>query len=186
MNVGADRARTRRRRPRPRRRIHRGRAWTKPSRSFRHRSTERKQLDGAVVVDKPAGMTSHDVVDAVRKRLGTSKVGHSGTLDPDATGLLVLGIGKGTRFLSLSQARPKRYRAVARFGITTTTQDASGRDPRAKARGDRRSRRGRGARGIRRRDRCRSPRWCRRSRSAASGSTRRPAVERKSNGRRAA
>jgi tRNA pseudouridine55 synthase len=82
--------------------------------------------DGVVVVDKPAGMTSHDVVDRVRRVFSTRKVGHAGTLDPDATGVLVLGLGRATRFLSYSQAVPKRYRAVARFGVTTSTQDASG------------------------------------------------------------
>ena len=56
-------------------------------------------VSGCLVVDKPAGMTSHDVVDKVRKALGTRKVGHAGTLDPDATGVLVLGVGKGTKLL---------------------------------------------------------------------------------------
>jgi tRNA pseudouridine55 synthase len=82
--------------------------------------------DGVVVVDKPAGMTSHDVVDRVRRVLKTRKVGHAGTLDPDATGILVLGLGRATRFLSYSQSAPKRYRATARFGVSTSTQDASG------------------------------------------------------------
>lgn len=82
--------------------------------------------DGVLVIDKPAGMTSHDVVDRVRKVLKTKKVGHAGTLDPDATGLLLVGIGKATRFLAYAQAGPKRYLAAARFGVTTTTQDASG------------------------------------------------------------
>jgi tRNA pseudouridine55 synthase len=83
-------------------------------------------MDGVIVVDKPPGMTSHDVVDAVRRKLGTRKVGHAGTLDPDATGILLLGVGKATRFLSYAQAAPKRYVAEARFGSSTTTQDASG------------------------------------------------------------
>jgi tRNA pseudouridine55 synthase len=83
-------------------------------------------VDGILVIDKPAGMTSHDVVDRVRKSLGTRKVGHAGTLDPDATGLLVIGVGRATRLLSYAQGTSKRYRAVARFGITTTTQDSSG------------------------------------------------------------
>jgi tRNA pseudouridine55 synthase len=82
--------------------------------------------DGVIVVDKPAGMTSHDVVDEVRRRLRTRKVGHSGTLDPDATGVLVIGVGRATRLLAYVQSLPKRYTAVARFGSTTTTQDASG------------------------------------------------------------
>jgi tRNA pseudouridine55 synthase len=83
-------------------------------------------MDGVLVVDKPAGLTSHDVVDAVRRALHTRKVGHAGTLDPDATGVLVVGVGRATRLLSYAQQTPKRYLAVARFGITTTTQDASG------------------------------------------------------------
>lgn len=81
---------------------------------------------GVLVVDKPAGMTSHDVVDRIRRVFGTRKVGHAGTLDPDATGILVLGLGNATRLLSFAQAGSKRYVAVAAFGITTTTQDASG------------------------------------------------------------
>jgi tRNA pseudouridine55 synthase len=82
--------------------------------------------DGVLVVDKPAGVTSHDVVDQVRNRLSARKVGHAGTLDPDATGILVLGLGRATRFLDYAQAEPKRYVAVASFGTVTTTQDASG------------------------------------------------------------
>jgi tRNA pseudouridine55 synthase len=82
--------------------------------------------DGVVVIDKPAGVTSHDIVDDVRRRLGTRKVGHAGTLDPDATGVLVLGLGRATRFLDYVHAAPKSYVAGARFGITTSTQDASG------------------------------------------------------------
>lgn len=82
--------------------------------------------EGLLVVDKPAGMTSHDVVDRVRSIFGTTKVGHAGTLDPDATGVLLIGVGRATRFLSYAQSAPKTYRAVAAFGATTTTQDASG------------------------------------------------------------
>jgi tRNA pseudouridine55 synthase len=82
--------------------------------------------DGVLVVDKPAGMTSHDVVDRVRSLFSIRRVGHAGTLDPDATGVLVLGLGRATRFLTYSQSAPKRYRATARFGVSTSTQDASG------------------------------------------------------------
>ncbi len=82
--------------------------------------------NGIVVVDKPAGMTSHDVVDQVRRVFGTRKVGHAGTLDPDATGILVLGLGHATRLLSFAQEGRKRYSAMASFGTTTSTQDASG------------------------------------------------------------
>ncbi len=89
--------------------------------------------DGLLVIDKPAGMTSHDVVDRVREKFATTKVGHAGTLDPDATGVLLVGIGRATRFLSYAQEAPKRYRAVAAFGATTTTQDASGEVVRERA-----------------------------------------------------
>ncbi len=82
--------------------------------------------DGVVVVDKPRGMTSHDVVDEVRRLFRTRKVGHAGTLDPDATGVLVLGLGRCTRLLDYARLGPKRYLAEATFGVTTTTQDSSG------------------------------------------------------------
>ena len=82
--------------------------------------------NGVLVIDKPAGMTSHDVVARVRKIFQTKKVGHAGTLDPDATGLLILGLGNATRLLSFAQDGPKRYIATASFGSTTTSQDASG------------------------------------------------------------
>ena len=84
--------------------------------------------DGVVVVDKPGGMTSHDVVDEVRRLFRTRKVGHAGTLDPDATGVLVLGLGRSTRLLDYARLGPKRYLAEASFGVTTTTQDASGEE----------------------------------------------------------
>lgn len=83
-------------------------------------------MEGVVVIDKPSGMTSHDVVARVRKMLRTKKVGHGGTLDPDATGVLVVGVGKATRFLSYAQAAPKSYDATVRLGASTSTQDASG------------------------------------------------------------
>jgi tRNA pseudouridine55 synthase len=83
-------------------------------------------VDGVLVIDKPPGMTSHDVVDEVRRRLETKKVGHGGTLDPDATGVLLVGVGRATRFLEYSQRAPKRYTAVSQFGVSTSTQDASG------------------------------------------------------------
>lgn len=82
--------------------------------------------DGVVVIDKPAGMTSHDVVDRMRKVFSTKKVGHAGTLDPDATGVLVLGLGRATRILSYAQSGPKSYLATAKLGITTSTLDAGG------------------------------------------------------------
>lgn len=81
---------------------------------------------GVLIVDKPAGMTSHDVVDRVRKIFKTRRVGHAGTLDPDATGVLVLGLGRATRLLSYAQGGPKTYFATAVLGIKTDTLDASG------------------------------------------------------------
>ena len=84
-------------------------------------------LDGVAVVDKPAGWTSHDVVARVRRVLGTRKVGHSGTLDPDATGVLVLGVGRATRLLRFLTELPKSYRAEIVLGVETDTLDASGR-----------------------------------------------------------
>ncbi|MBI4729942.1 MAG: tRNA pseudouridine(55) synthase TruB [Acidobacteria bacterium] len=71
-------------------------------------------------------MTSHDVVDACRRRLGVRRIGHAGTLDPAATGVLVLGIGRGARLLRFLEARDKEYRAEVAFGATTTTEDAEG------------------------------------------------------------
>lgn len=82
--------------------------------------------EGLVLVDKPKGMTSHDVVDAVRRNLGTRKVGHAGTLDPMATGLLVLGAGRATRLLRYLGDLPKSYVGAARLGVETDTLDADG------------------------------------------------------------
>lgn len=83
-------------------------------------------LSGSVIIDKPAGCTSHDVVDAVRRRLATRKVGHAGTLDPDATGVLVLGVGKGTKLLQFVTGADKRYQCEIVLGTETSTLDASG------------------------------------------------------------
>lgn len=81
---------------------------------------------GIVVVDKPAGMTSHDVVSRCRRAFGTRKVGHAGTLDPMATGVLVIGIERATKILGLITATEKSYAATIRLGRTTTTDDAEG------------------------------------------------------------
>lgn len=81
---------------------------------------------GVLVLDKPQGMTSHDVVSVVRKKLGTRKVGHAGTLDPMATGVLVLGINNATRLLDFIVAGVKEYEAVVRLGQNTLTDDAEG------------------------------------------------------------
>lgn len=82
--------------------------------------------DGFVVVDKPQGWTSHDVVGRMRRLAGTRKVGHAGTLDPMATGVLVLGIGKATRLLTFVVGADKDYDATVRLGVATTTDDAEG------------------------------------------------------------
>jgi len=82
--------------------------------------------DGVVVVDKPAGWTSHDVVARMRRLASTRKVGHAGTLDPMATGVLVVGIGRATRLLTYVVGADKEYVATIRLGVTTTTDDAEG------------------------------------------------------------
>jgi tRNA pseudouridine55 synthase len=82
--------------------------------------------EGLLLVDKPRGVTSHDVVDAVRRGLGTRKVGHAGTLDPMATGLLLIGVGRATRLLRFLGDLPKTYEGTLRLGIETTTLDADG------------------------------------------------------------
>ena len=81
---------------------------------------------GLVIVDKPAGITSHDVVGRCRRLFGTRKVGHAGTLDPMATGVLVVGIERATKILGLLTATDKSYAATVRLGQTTSTEDAEG------------------------------------------------------------
>lgn len=81
---------------------------------------------GFLVIDKPAGITSHDVVAKLRKRLGTKQVGHAGTLDPMATGVLVVGINNATKFLQYIVTGKKRYIAIIRLGISTRTDDKDG------------------------------------------------------------
>jgi len=82
--------------------------------------------DGIVVVDKPPGLTSHQVVARIRKLSGTRKVGHAGTLDPMATGVLVVGLNRATRLLGYLQATDKSYDATIRLGCSTSTDDAEG------------------------------------------------------------
>jgi tRNA pseudouridine55 synthase len=79
-----------------------------------------------VVVDKPAGMTSHDVVSRLRRLLGTRRIGHAGTLDPMATGVLVCGVQRATRLLGHLPLEPKVYRGTVRLGMSTSTDDATG------------------------------------------------------------
>src|SRR5438093_2258437 len=81
---------------------------------------------GFLLIDKPAGITSHDAVDLVRRALGTRKVGHSGTLDPLATGLLLMGVGRATRLLRFLGELPKVYRGTGLLGVETTSLDADG------------------------------------------------------------
>lgn len=82
--------------------------------------------DGVLLVDKPQQMTSHDVVAIVRRKLQTKKVGHCGTLDPMATGLLIVVVGKGTKIQDLLMAEDKEYLGTMRLGVTTDSQDADG------------------------------------------------------------
>lgn len=83
-------------------------------------------VSGVLVVDKPAGMTSHDCVARIRRLYGTKKVGHTGTLDPEVTGVLPICIGQATRLVEYLQELPKRYDVVMRIGYATTTEDATG------------------------------------------------------------
>src|SRR3954470_21729804 len=83
-------------------------------------------MNGALIVDKPAGLTSHDVVARVRKIIGERRVGHTGTLDPFATGVLVVLVGKATRLLQFLSGAFKEYEAVIRFGYATDTGDVTG------------------------------------------------------------
>jgi tRNA pseudouridine55 synthase len=83
-------------------------------------------VDGILVCDKPAGPTSHDVVARVRRLTRQRRVGHAGTLDPPATGVLVLTLGRATRLLPYLPLEPKRYLATIRFGTATDTLDAAG------------------------------------------------------------
>lgn len=82
--------------------------------------------DGLTVLDKPQGMTSHDVVARMRRLAGTRKVGHAGTLDPMATGVLVIGLGRATRLLGYVSGQDKAYTATIRLGVRTVTDDAEG------------------------------------------------------------
>lgn len=96
-------------------------------------------MNGVLIIDKPAGMTSHDVVARVRKIIGERRVGHTGTLDPFATGVLVVLIGKATRLAQFLSGAEKEYEAVIRFGYATDTGDVTGsrigcEEPRAPAR----------------------------------------------------
>lgn len=92
----------------------------------RSRLTTTRSRDGLLLVDKPAGVSSHDVVLAARRATGERRIGHAGTLDPFATGLLVLLVGRATRLLPHMSGEPKRYDATIRFGAETETDDLEG------------------------------------------------------------
>ena len=83
-------------------------------------------LDGAILIDKPAGPTSHDVVDAIRRRFQIEKVGHCGTLDPNATGLLIIVLGRGTKLSERLMGDDKVYEGAIKFGETTDSYDVDG------------------------------------------------------------
>src|SRR5260221_1211369 len=83
-------------------------------------------MDGVLPIDKPAGMSSHDVVAAVRRSLGGVRTGHAGTLDPFATGLLLVLVGRATKAQSALMALPKSYETVARLGALSSTGDTEG------------------------------------------------------------
>ncbi len=83
-------------------------------------------LDGAILIDKPAGPTSHDVVDAIRRRFQIKKVGHCGTLDPNATGLLIIVLGRGTKLSEKLMGDDKVYEGTIKFGETTASYDSDG------------------------------------------------------------
>src|ERR1035441_10464235 len=83
-------------------------------------------LDGAILIDKPAGPTSHDVVDAIRRQFRIKKVGHCGTLDPNATGLLIIVLGRGTKLSEKLMSDDKVYEGAIKFGETTNSYDADG------------------------------------------------------------
>ena len=85
-------------------------------------------IDGVLVVDKPSGMTSHDVVASARRALRESRIGHTGTLDPMATGVLPLAIGRATRLAQFLTASDKAYLATIQLGLTTDTYDVTGRE----------------------------------------------------------
>src|SRR5271167_4460190 len=90
------------------------------------RTPKQPPVDGILVIDKPSGKTSHDVVESVRQLAGFRGIGHLGTLDPQATGVLVLALGRATRLARFYTGRRKRYTCAVRFGFETDTYDADG------------------------------------------------------------
>ena len=88
--------------------------------------SQRNDMEGVLLIDKPEGMTSHDVVDRVRHKLKMKRVGHAGTLDPNATGLLIILVGKATKLSQFLMGLDKTYEGVITLGAETTTQDVEG------------------------------------------------------------
>ena len=88
--------------------------------------SQRNDLEGVLLIDKPEGMTSHDVVDRVRHKLKMKRIGHAGTLDPNATGLLIILVGKATKLSQYLMGLDKTYEGLISLGVATTTQDAEG------------------------------------------------------------
>src|ERR671911_281281 len=83
-------------------------------------------IDGLLNIDKPRDLTSHDVVAGVRRLTRVARVGHAGTLDPQATGILLIGLGKGTKLTQFLHEHRKTYRALLKLGVRTDTHDAAG------------------------------------------------------------
>src|SRR5580692_1920805 len=96
------------------------------NRRQRLRSVNLKNVDGVIIVDKPAGWTSHDVVNKMRRYAATRKVGHLGTLDPSATGVLPLVVGRATRLAQFYTRNDKVYEGIIHFGNSTDSYDADG------------------------------------------------------------
>src|SRR5262245_46831811 len=96
------------------------------SQSPHPQSPDPQSMDGVLVIDKPEGLTSHDVVARVRKTLGTRRVGHAGTLDPFATGVLVVCVNRATRLVQFLTGDDKEYVATMRLGFATDTGDLTG------------------------------------------------------------
>src|SRR4051812_13341069 len=114
--------RTTRPRPRPQLRARSGSCRrTAPGLMKTKKTSSASAVHGVLVVDKPAGPTSHDIVDLVRRALGTRRVGHTGTLDPFASGVLPVCVGKATRLVQFLAGGPKVYRATVRLGFATIT-----------------------------------------------------------------
>ncbi|MGA1204842.1 MAG: tRNA pseudouridine(55) synthase TruB [Opitutales bacterium] len=88
--------------------------------------SQKNDLEGVLLIDKPDGMTSHDVVDRVRHKLKMKRIGHAGTLDPCATGLMIILVGKATKLSQHLMGLDKTYEGIISLGVTTTTQDAEG------------------------------------------------------------